>query len=236
MRITGDGKAVERWKEHLALLEKRKNRLNELRFKSLHYTNSLGTDLTVELPEGHLWAAGASDTPKGQTFVANMPTEEIFTAPKKTGVNGVVYAALPLVESGNIVDGFHFVVKDGKIVELHAEKGEEFLKEAVTLDEGASYFGEVALVPYQSTISDMNVLFYNTLFDENARCHLAFGEAYPECLEGGQDMTREELEAHGLNYSMQHDDFMIGTADLSIVGTTHDGKEIPVFVNGNFAI
>ena len=236
VRITGDGKAVERWKEHLALLEKRKNRLNELRFKSLHYTNSLGTDLTVELPEGHLWAAGASDTPKGQTFVANMPTEEIFTAPKKTGVNGVVYAALPLVESGNIVDGFHFVVKDGKIVELHAEKGEEFLKEAVTLDEGASFFGEVALVPYQSAISDMNVLFYNTLFDENARCHLAFGEAYPECLEGGQDMTREELEAHGLNYSMQHDDFMIGTADLSIVGTTHDGKEIPVFVNGNFAI
>ena len=236
VRITGDGSAVERWKEHLALLEARKNKLNELRFKSLHYTNSLGTDLTVELPEGHLWAAGSSDTPKGQSFVANMPTEEIFTAPLRTGVNGVVYAALPLVESGNIVDGFHFVVKEGKIVELHAEKGEEYLREAVTLDENAAYFGEVALVPYDSVISNMGVLFYNTLFDENARCHLAFGEAYPECLEGGQDMTREELLAHGLNYSMQHDDFMIGTADLSIVGTTHDGKEVPVFVNGNFAI
>lgn len=235
VRITGDGKAVERWREHLALLEARRNKLNEWRFRSLHYTNSLGTDLTVELPEGHLWAAGGSTTPKGQYFVANMPTEEIFTAPLRSGVNGVVYAALPLVDNGNIIDGFHFIVKDGRIVEYHAEKGEEFLKTAVTLDEGAAYFGEVALVPYDSVISNMGILFYNTLFDENARCHLAFGEAYPECLEGGQEMEREELDAHGLNYSIQHCDFMIGTADLSIVGTTYEGEEIPVFVNGNFA-
>jgi len=236
VRITGDGKAVERWHAHLALLEARKNRLNALRFRSLHYTNALGTDLTIELPEGHLWAAGSADTPKGQTFVANMPTEEIFTAPKRDGVNGVVYAALPLVESGNIIEGFRFVVKDGKIVDCHADRGEEFLREAISLDEGASYFGEVALVPYDSTISNMGVLFYNTLFDENARCHLAFGEAYPECLEGGLAMTREELAAHGLNCSMQHCDFMVGTADLSIVGTTRDGREVPVFVDGNFAI
>ena len=236
VRVTGDGTAVERWREHLALLHARRDRLNEYNFKSLHYTNSLGTDLTVELPEGHLWASGASRTPKGQVFVCNMPTEEIFTAPKRDGVNGVVYAALPLVESGNIIDGFHFVVKDGRIVEYHAERGEEFLKEAISLDEGASYFGEAALVPYDSAISNMGLLFYNTLFDENARCHLAFGEAYPECIKGGQDMSREELNAHGLNYSIQHCDFMIGTADLSIVGTTHDGREIPVFVNGNFAI
>ena len=236
VRITGDGTAVEKWRRHLATLEARRNKLNKLCFKSLHYTNSLGTDLTIELPEGHLWSSGRSVTPKGQVFVANMPTEEIFTAPHRLGINGIVYAALPLVDNGNIIDGFHFVIKDGKIVEAHAEKGEEFLKAAYTVDEGASYFGEVALVPYDSPISNQGVLYYNTLFDENARCHLAFGEAYPECLEGGSGMTRDELKEHGLNWSINHVDFMVGTADLSIVGTTHDGRKIPVFVDGNFAI
>ncbi len=236
VRISGDGKSVERWRKHLATLEARRDRLNALRFKSLHYTNSLGTDLTIELPEGHLWAAGAGVTPKGQVFVANMPTEEIFTAPHRLGINGVVYAALPLVENGNIIDGFHFVIRDGQIIESYAKVGEEFLKAAYTVDEGASRFGEVALVPYDSPISNQGILYYNTLFDENARCHLAFGEAYPECLEGGNGMTREELLAHGLNWSINHVDFMVGTADLSIVGTTHDGREIPVFVDGNFAI
>ena len=133
-----------------------------------------------------------------------------------------------------IIDGFHFVVMDGKIVEAHAEKGEETLKGAISVDEGASYFGEVALVPYDSPISNQKILFYNTLFDENAACHIAFGEAYP-CLEGGRDMSKDELKARGLNDSFTHVDFMIGTADLSIVGTTHDGQEIPVFVDGNFA-
>ena len=236
VRVTGDGSAVERWKEHLSLLEARKDRLNELHFRSLHYSNSLGTDLVVELPEDHLWSVCGVETPKGQRFIANIPTEEIFTAPHKLGVNGVVYSALPLVENGNIVDGFHFVVKDGRITECHAERGEEFLKAAVSLDEGAAYFGEVALVPYDSAISNLGILFYNTLFDENARCHLAFGEGYPECIKGGQDMSREELDAHGVNYSIQHDDFMIGTADLSIIGTTYGGEEIPVFENGNFVI
>ncbi len=236
VRISGDGKSVERWKKHLATLEARRDKLNALRFKSLHYTNSLGTDLTIELPEDHLWAAGAGVTPKGQVFVANMPTEEIFTAPHRLGINGVVYAALPLVENGNIIDGFHFVIRGGQIVEAHAKVGEEFLKAAYTVDEGASRFGEVALVPYDSPISNQGILYYNTLFDENARCHLAFGEAYPECLKGGNDMTREELLAHGLNWSINHVDFMVGTADLSIVGTTHDGRKIPVFVDGNFAI
>lgn len=236
VRVTGDGKSVERWHAHLDTLAARREKLNALRFKSLHYTNRLGTDLTVELPEGHLWAAGSGATPKGQAFVANMPTEELFTAPHRLGVNGVVYAALPLVDNGNIIDGFHFVVRDGQITEAHAETGEEFLKAAYTVDEGASYFGEVALVPYDSPISNQEILYYNTLFDENARCHIAFGEAYPECLEGGNHMSREELKEHGLNWSINHVDFMVGTDDLSIVGTTHDGREIPVFVNGNFAI
>ncbi len=236
VRISGNGDAVENWKKHLSMLEKRKDTLNALRLKKLHYVSSLGTDLTIELPEGHLWASGGGETGKGQCFVANMPTEEIFTAPLKTGVNGVVYASMPLVDNGNIIENFKFVVKEGRIVEATAERGEEFLKVAISVDEGASYFGEVALVPYDSPISNQKILFYNTLFDENASCHLAFGEAYPECLEGGAEMTREERQEHGLNYSVNHVDFMLGTKDLSIVGTTSDGKEVPIFVDGNFAI
>ena len=234
VRISGDGKAVEKWQKHLSTLHERMEKLNALNFKSLHYTNSLGTDLTVELPEGHIWEAGNDVTLSGQEYIANIPTEELFTSPLKTGVNGVVHSAMPLVNDGTIIDKFHFVVKDGKIVEAHAEKGEEALRAAISVDEGASYFGEVALVPYDSPISNQKILFYNTLFDENAACHIAFGEAYP-CLQGGQQMTKDELKARGLNDSITHVDFMVGTPDLSIVGTTHDGKEVPVFVNGNFA-
>ena len=235
VRITGDGKCVEKWQQHLDTLHARMEKMNELNFKTLHYTNSLGTDLTIELPEGHIWEAGNDVTLSGQPYIANIPTEELFTAPLKTGINGVVYSAMPLVNDGNIIDKFHFVIKEGKIVEAHAEQGEEFLKAAISVDEGASYFGEVALVPYDSPISNQKILFYNSLFDENAACHLAFGEAYP-CLVGGQQMTKEELKERGLNDSITHVDFMIGTPDLSIVGTTHDGREIPVFVDGNFAI
>ena len=234
VRISGDGKAVEKWQAHLKTLHARMEKLNALKFKSLHYTNALGTDLTVELPEGHIWEAGNDVTLSGQEYIANIPTEELFTSPLKTGVNGVVYASLPLVHDGNIIDGFHFVVKDGKIVEARARQGEETLQAAIAVDEGASYFGEVALVPYDSPISNQKILFYNTLFDENAACHIAFGEAYP-CLEGGQKMTKEELKARGLNDSITHVDFMVGTPDLRIVGTTHDCREIPVFENGNFA-
>ena len=234
VRINGDGRAVERWHTHLATLHQRLEKLNALRLRTLHYRNALGTDLTVELPEGHIWEAGNDVTLSGQEYIANIPTEEIFTSPLKTGVNGVVYASLPLVHDGNIIDKFHFVVKDGKIVEAHAQRGEETLQAAIRVDEGASYFGEVALVPYDSPISAQKLLFYNTLFDENAACHIAFGEAYP-CLEGGQQMSKEERKARGLNDSITHVDFMVGTRDLSITGTTQDGREIPVFVDGNFA-
>jgi len=235
VRIDGDGTCVDKWQQHLDTLRQRLDKMNELNFKSLHYTNSLGTDLTVQLPEGHVWEAGNDVTLSGQPYIANIPTEELFTAPLKTGVNGVVYSSMPLVNDGNIIDGFHFVVKDGKIVEAHAEVGEETLKGAISVDEGASYFGEVALVPYDSPISNQKILFYNTLFDENAACHIAFGEAYP-CLKDGHGLSKEELKERGLNDSITHVDFMIGTPDLSIVGTTHDGEEVPVFVNGNFAI
>ena len=234
VRINGDGKCVEKWQKHLDTLHERMEKLNRLKFKSLHYTNSLGTDLTVELPEGHIWEAGDDKTLSGRPFIANIPTEEIFTSPLKTGVNGVVYSALPLALNGSIIDKFHFVVKNGKIEEAYAQQGQDELRAAIAVDEGACYFGEAALVPYDSPISNQKILFYNTLFDENARCHIAFGEAYP-CLEGGQEMSREELNERGLNYSITHVDFMVGTPDLNIVGTTHDGQEIPVFVEGNFA-
>ncbi len=234
VRISGDGKCVEKWESHLDTLHRRVEKLNSLRLASLHYTNALGTDLTIRLPEGHVWEAGNDVTPKGQTFIANIPTEEIYTAPLKTGIDGVVYSAMPLVNDGNIIDKFHFVVKEGRIVEAHAEKGEDSLLAAISLDEGARYFGEVALVPYDSPISNQKILYYNTLFDENAACHLAFGEAYP-CIEGGRDMIKEELKARGLNDSITHVDFMVGTPDLSIVGTTQDGRQVPIFVDGNFA-
>lgn len=235
VRITGDGKCVERWQEHLSKLGERKEKLNALQLASLHYTNSLGTDLTVRLPENHIWESGDDITQKGQTFVANMPTEELFTAPLRDGADGVVYASMPLVHDGNIIDGFHMVVRNGQIVEVHAEKGEDVLRSAISVDEGAAYFGEVALVPYDSPISNQKILFYNTLFDENAACHIAFGEAYP-CMEGGRDMNKEQLKEKGLNDSITHVDFMVGTKDLSIVGTTRDGREVPIFRDGNFAI
>ena len=236
VRVSGDGTAVQRWKEHLDTLQIRIDKLNDLRLESLHYTNSLGTDLTIRLPEDHIWGGGDGASKAGIHFIANMPTEEIFTAPLKNGIDGVVYSAMPLVLSGDLVDKFHFVIKEGKIVEVHAEVGEEKLKAETTLDEGASYFGEVALVPYDSPIRNQELLFYNTLFDENGACHLAFGEAYSECIKGGADMSKEELKAHGLNDSITHVDFMVGTADLSITGKTHDGREVPIFVNGNFAL
>lgn len=234
VRVTGDGKAVERWQAHLSTLEKRLEKLNALHLKSLHYKNALGTDLTVELPEGHVWESGGDHTLAGRSYIANIPTEEIFTSPLKTGSNGVVYASMPLVHDGNVIEGIRFVVKEGKIVEATAKKGEETLKAAVSVDEGAAYFGEVALVPWDSPISNQNLLFFNTLFDENAACHIAFGEAYP-CLEGGQKMSKDELKRRGLNDSITHVDFMIGTADLSITGATREGREVPIFVDGNFA-
>lgn len=235
VRIDSTGGAVERWREHCKYLKQKRELLKEYNFKYLHYSNSLGTNLMVELPEDHIWMAGSELSKSGIEFVANMPTEEVFTAPKRDGVNGKIVASRPLVEGGNIIDGFYMILKDGVITEVHAEKGEEYLKKAISIDEGASRFGEVALVPYDSPISNSGVLFYNTLFDENASCHFAFGAAYP-CVKDGDKMTSEQLLEKGLNESITHCDFMVGTKDLSIIGITHDGRRIAVFENGNFAI
>lgn len=234
--VSGKNNSVALWQEHIKKTAELCDKLNQYNFKSLHYLNSAGTDLIVELPEDHIWMGGAEKTKSGVDFVANMPTEEIFTAPKKDGVNGTIAASKPLCLDGNVVNGIKFTVENGKIIKATADTAEDVLLNALSVDEGASYFGEIALVPYNSPISNLNILFYNTLFDENASCHIAFGEAYPSCIKGGSDMSREELDKRGLNYSIMHEDFMVGTADLSIVGTTHDGKEIQVFKNGNFAI
>ena len=232
-RVDGRG-AAENWKKHSEELRRRIGIMNGYRFKSLHYVNNAGTDVIVELPEGHFWAGGEEKAASGVLFSANIPTEEVFTLPKRGGVNGVIYATKPLSHNGTLIEDFYFVVKDGKITEVHAGKGEEILKDAISVDEGASYFGEVALVPYDSPISNSGILFYNTLIDENASCHFAFGEAYP-CIEGAENMTEEELRERGMNFSMTHVDFMVGSSDLSITGITAEGEEIPVFRNGNFA-
>ena len=234
-RISGDGTAVARWREHVDTCARRCKTLNDYNFKALHYKNALGTDLTVTLPENHVWQGGSEKSADGVEFVANMPTEEVFTAPQCNGVNGRVYAALPLAMDGNLIENFYLDFQNGKIVGVHAETGEEYLRAATQVDEGASYLGEVALVPYDSPIRNTGLLFYNTLFDENASCHLAFGSAYPNCVKGGEKLDAEGQKALGLNQSITHVDFMVGTRDLSITGITHDGREIPVFLDGNFA-
>ncbi|MDR0293494.1 MAG: aminopeptidase [Oscillospiraceae bacterium] len=231
-RLEGD--AVANWREHLAVMERRAAGLTDYNFKKIRYLNGLGTDLTVELPDNHKWIACGEKTKDGVPFVANMPSEEIFTLPKKDGVNGVLYSSMPLSLNGNIVDGMRFTFKDGRIVDAQAEKGLEYLRNELNIDEGARYLGEAALVPHNSPISNLGILFYNTLFDENASCHFAFGKAYP-CFRDAETAGGEVMKARGMNDSLTHTDFMVGTADLSIVGTTQDGREIPVFVNGNFA-
>lgn len=233
VRIDG-GDFINQWKEHNKNLRKTREFLNNKNFKTLHYKNSLGTDLTVELPKDHLWLGGSEFTPAGIEFNANIPTEEVFTLPKKTGVNGKVVSTKPLNYNGNLIEDFSLRFKEGKIIDFTAEKGYETLKNIIETDEGSYYLGEVALVPYDSPISNLNILFYNTLFDENASCHFAFGKAYPVCLKDGQNMNKEELKKAGVNDSLVHTDFMIGSRDLEIVGTTWNGDKVEIFKNGNF--
>ncbi|MDR3590380.1 MAG: aminopeptidase [Negativicutes bacterium] len=226
---------VAAWAGHVKKLEKWREFLNTASFQFLHYENSLGTDLTIELPERHIWQGGAEKNAAGVTFMANMPTEEVFTLPKRSGVNGKVFASKPLIYNSTVIDKFSLTFREGRVIDFAAEVGQDILKGLLDTDEGAGYLGEVALVPDDSPISNSGILFYNTLFDENASCHLALGKAYPICVQGGDKLAETELVASGINDSLIHVDFMIGTKDLTITGITRDGKKVAVFRDGNFA-
>jgi aminopeptidase len=224
---------VEAWEKHMERLTHRMNLLNEKRYKALRYKGP-GTDLRIELVENHLWVAAASQTPSGIRYVPNLPTEEVFTMPRKDGVSGTVASTMPLNYMGNVIDRFSLTFENGRIVNYTAEEGYDTLKGLIDLDEGSHYLGEVALVPHRSPISNLGIIFYNTIFDENASCHLAIGNAYPSNLKGGTAMSREELVQHGANISMTHVDFMMGSGELDIDGETADGQLEPLFRQGNW--
>lgn len=223
------------WAEHKARLKKNMDHLNNLRLKSLHATNSLGTDLVIDLPENHLWLGGSDISADGVEFFANMPTEEIFSLPSRNGVNGTVVSSMPLNYNGSLINDFSITFRDGRAVDCRAGEGYDTLKHLLDSDEGSRYLGEIALVPYDSPISNMKTLFYNTLFDENASCHLALGKAYTVCLQGGENMSKQELQDAGVNDSLVHVDFMFGTPDLQIDGITAAGEKVEIFRDGNFA-
>lgn len=226
---------VNAWEKHNAYLEEKIKFMNNNNFKSVHLKSANGTDLNIELPEGHIWAGGSERDVNGIPFNANIPTEEVFTLPKKTGVNGIVYSSKPLSYGGNLIDNFSITFKDGKAIDFTAETGYDVLKQMLESDEGAKYLGEVAFVPYNSPISNSKLIFFNTLFDENAACHLAFGRAYESCVKDADKYSEEELEKIGVNNSVIHVDFMIGTSDLEITGINKNGEAIQIFSNGNWA-
>lgn len=229
-----DKDPIENWEKHNDSFAHRISKLNEYQFEKFHYQNKAGTDLWVRMPKDHRFAGGSQLIRSGVRTFPNIPTEEVFSAPNKYGVNGRLVSTMPLNLGGTLVKDIVFEFKDGKIVDFDASEGKEQLEQQIHMDEGSCYLGEIALVPFGSPIQKLDKLFYNTLFDENASCHFAFGSAYPECVEGGQDLSKEELLEKGLNQSNNHVDFMVGSEDLSITGYTKDGKAVPVFVNGRF--
>ena len=226
---------IAAWKEHNADLDARCAYLNGLGLKYLEYKSANGTDFRVELLEDGVFAGGNEKTLQGRVFNPNIPTEEVFTSPKAGAAEGIVYSTKPLSYMGELIENFSMRFEGGKVVEVKAEKGEELLKHMVSMDEGAAKLGECALIPYDSPINESGVLFYNTLFDENASCHLAVGQGFNECLKGFEKLSNEECKARGINESMIHVDFMIGSRDMSIVGITKTGERVQIFKDGNWA-
>jgi len=226
---------VAAWRAHLELLEVRAEFLNQKHFQKLHY-RAPGTNLFVELPPLHKWMAASSTNQQATPFVANMPTEEVYTLPQRDGVNGVLHSTMPLAYAGVVIEDLELTFEHGRIVNFSAAAGYEVVKGLIETDEGSHFLGEIALVPVDSPISKLNQLFYNTLFDENASCHVALGEAYPTCLVGGKSMSPDELRQNGANDSLEHVDFMIGSENLDIDGYLEDGTMIPIFRNGNWAL
>ena len=233
-RVSEDNDPIKEWEDHDRELIEHADKLNSYNFEKLHFTSELGTDLYVSLVEDHIWVGGGCTTPDGVFFDPNMPTEECFCMPLKHGVEGIVYASKPLSYNGKVIEDFWFRFENGKVVDFDAKKEKEALKQLLEFDEGSSYLGEVALVPYDSPVSRSGILFFDTLYDENAACHLALGRPYPENIKGGEQMSKEELEAHGANDSLQHEDFMFGTKEMDIDGICKDGSVVPVFRKGNF--
>ena len=232
-----DGKnPVKTWEEHSRSIKEHCAKLNALGIASLHYYASNGTDLTVGLiPQGR-FCGGAEDTLSGVTFNPNIPTEECFTSPMKGQAEGIVYATKPLGYQGQLIENFWIRFHEGKAVEWHAEKNESLLTKIIEMDEASAYLGECALVPYTSPINTSGILFYNTLFDENAVCHLALGTGFPDTIEGFENMTLDEIHALGVNDSFIHEDFMIGSEDLAIDALLKDGSTVPIFRGGVWAI
>lgn len=225
---------IQAWKDHDAKLHEKEDWLNKEQFSALHYT-SPRTDLTIGLPENHVWEGGGSKNAAGIEFMANMPTEECFTAPDNRRIDGYVTSTKPLSYAGNILENMKFTFKDGKVVEATAEKGQAVLDHLLETDEGVRSLGEVSLVPDPSPISQSGITFFNTLFDENASDHLALGAAYPFNVQGGTKMSKDQLKAKGINFSQAHVDFMVGSADMNIDGIKKDGMIVPVFRNGDWA-
>ena len=230
---TGD--PVSAWKAHVAEGRRHRDQLNAWNLDHIHMTSSNGTDLTVGLADDATWEGASSKAENGTDFIANVPTEEVFCAPHRERVNGIVYGTKPYVYNGQLIEGWHVTFKDGKVVEHGAEKNASLLAELLSTDENACRIGEIALVPASSPINQSGVLFYNTLFDENAACHIAFGAGYPTNIKGGSKMNRTELLAKGLNDSAIHEDVMIGAPDTNVIGTTKDVKEVTIFTNGEWA-
>ena len=232
-RIEDDGR--EAWETHTASLERKAARLNERGYKKFHYTSSNGTDLWVDLVDGSIFVGGDTKLASGLSISCNIPTEEIFSTPLKTGVNGTLEAVMPLNWNGMRIDGFGFTFQDGKVIDFHAREGYESLKALLESDPNGKYLGEIAIVDKTSPIRQKNRIYYNTLLDENAACHFAFGQSYMETLPALEGASCEELEAHGMNQSDIHVDFMVGAEDLHITGVRADGTEEDVFVNGRFS-
>lgn len=233
-RADGDD-PVKAWEEHNADLKTRFEYLNSLGIESLHYTASNGTDFTVGLIPDALFMGGSEFTLGGTEFNPNIPSEEVFTSPMKGKAEGVVHATRPLSYRGELIENFSVRFENGKAVEVHAEKGEELLKQMISMDENAAYLGECALVPFDSPIRNSEITFFNTLFDENACCHLAFGRGFENCIKDFDKYTLEECRQKGINDSLIHVDFMIGSEDLNITAHTRDGKDVAIFKDGNWA-
>lgn len=221
---------IKSWDEHLEKVNKVITKLNNLNIDSMHYNNSLGTNLTIYLPEDYLFSSA-----KDSKVIVNMPSYEVFTSPIYNKTEGIVYSSMPLNYNGGIIDKFYLEFKDGKVINYKAEVGEELLKEVINSDSNTCYLGEAALVEKTSPIASLNMITGTTLIDENASCHLALGAGFRECLKDGNSYTDEEIMNIGVNISKGHTDFMIGTPDLNITATTKDGVSVPIFINGEYA-